>query len=234
MINVLVPSRGRPLRAEAMARSAIETAVDVRVTLIVDADDPELHWYRGIVHEYQADGSHALILRVLEERVGYTGSLNQVSEEILEDLTDRTDILGAFGDDVLFRTAGWDLSVREILSTPGIAYGDDLIHGKNHPSAVFISREIVEALGWLALPATSHQWADDGWKSLGQRAGILRFMPGVILEHMHPAVEKAEWDETYKSVFDSARAESDYNGFKGWLEGGGIEEDLEKLRPALG
>jgi pyruvyltransferase len=33
-----------------------------------------------------------------------------------------------------------------------------------------MSSVIAKALGWLALPATTHQWADDGWKRLGHAA----------------------------------------------------------------
>lgn len=221
-MTILVPSRGRPDRARSMYRSAMDTARGsaggTRVLFIVDADDPTLPAYID----------HGLPMRCLTERVGYTASLNRLAAE----LWDHDDILGAFGDDVLFRTDGWDRLVEQVLATPGIAYGDDRIHGRNHPSAVFMSSSIAKALGWLALPATTHQWADDGWKRLGQELGILRYVPEVVVEHMHPAVEKAEWDETYASVFDSGRAKSDYEGFTGWLESG-LAGDVAKVRAVL-
>lgn len=219
-IAVLVPSRGRPGRAHAMYRSAIDNALGtdrgVEVVVIVDADDPSLP-------EYVNAG---LPLHCLPERVGYTASLNVVAAEV------SADIFGAFGDDVLFRTRGWDQIVERTLQTPGIAYGDDLIHGRSHPSAVFMSAEIVTALGWLALPATTHQWADDGWKRLGQETGLLRFMPDVVVEHMHPAVQKAEWDATYESVFDGDRAKADFDGFTGWVETG-LAADAARVMAAL-
>jgi hypothetical protein len=222
-IVVLVPSRGRPERARAMYRSAMDNAVGPRggteVLLIVDADDPALPGY----------ASHQLPLRVLEEQVGYTASLNAVARE----LWDSVDILGAFGDDVLFRTPGWDRIVEVALQTPAIAYGDDLIHGRNHPSAVWMHSTIAKALGWLALPSTTHQWADDGWKRLGQELGLLRFLPEVVVEHMHPAVGKADWDATYEGVFQSERAKGDYEGFTAWAENGGLAADAVKVRAAL-
>lgn len=221
---LLVPSRGRPARAEAMALSAIGTATDpIEVVLIVDADDPQLDLYRRL------DSYERITLMVLPERIGYTASLNAVAH----DLWDTDTIIGAFGDDVIFRTPGWDAKVRKALATPGIAYGDDLIHGRNHPSAVWMSSAIARALGWLALPATSHQWADDGWKRLGQATEMLRFVEGVIVEHMHPAVGKGAWDETYAGVFEDARAKSDFEGFTAWVEDGGLEADAEKVRRVL-
>ena len=220
---LLVPSRGRPARAATMAMSAIGTATDpVQVILIVDADDPALDEYLKL------DSYEQVTVIVLPERIGYTASLNAVAR----DLWDTDTILGAFGDDVLFQTPGWDRAIREALATPGIAYGDDLVHGAAHPTAVFMSSEIARALGWLALPATTHQWADDGWKRLGQELGLLRFVP-VIVEHLHPAVQKAEWDDTYASVFDSERATADYEGFTAWVENG-LAADAAKVRAALG
>lgn len=216
-IVVLVPSRGRPDRAAAMQRSVLETAAAaVELRFIVDSDDSSLPAYRAA----------GLPLFVLPDRIGYTASLNAVARDLW--FEDR--ILGAFGDDVQFRTPGWDGIVRRTLATPGIAYGDDLIHGANHPSAVFMSTAIARALGWLALPATSHQWADDGWKRLGQETGVLRFMPEVIVEHLHPGVGKADWDDTYRSVFEDERARRDFEGFTGWVESGGLADDAEKVR----
>lgn len=218
---ILVPSRGRPARAARMVDSVRATAVDpVEVLVLVDPDDPALPGYQA--HE-------SLPLLELPEPMGYTKALNYAARLAW----DSHDILGAFGDDVVFRTLGWDDYVRHALATPGLAYGDDLIHGRNHPSAVFMSSSIAKALGWLALPATSHQWADDGWKRLGQVTGTLRYLEGVVLEHEHPAVEKAEWDDTYRAVFESDRAKADYEGFTHWAEKGGLDRDALLVRQVV-
>lgn len=226
MIRILVPTRGRPARAKAMLESALETAAgldDVRIHLLVDDNDPELEAYQALAGE--------LVTVEVGPRVGYTGSLNRAAAALWAD--PGVVILGAFGDDVLFRTPGWDDHVRAALATPGMAYADDKIHGRNHPSAVFMRAELAQALGWLALPVTTHQWADDGWKRLGQATGSLRYMDGVVIEHMHPAVGKAEWDATYEGVFESERAKADYEGFTGWMEGGGLDRDALVVRQVL-
>ncbi len=216
-ICILVPSRGRPKRAATLVRSIRATATQtVGIRVLVDPDDPELSAYRPA-------GLH-----ILPKPMGYTVALNHAARETWDEYS----IVAAFGDDVVFRTPGWDRVVEETLATPGIAYGDDLIHGVNHPSAVFMSSVIAKALGWLALPATSHQWADDGWKRLGQETDTLRFMEGVIVEHEHPAVGKAEWDATYAGVFDDARAKGDFDGFTAWTEAG-LAEDAAKVRTVL-
>lgn len=164
---------------------------------------------------------------------GYVSALNQAAYLFKDD----ADILGAYQDDLLFRSQGWDRRVRETLATPGIAYGDDLLQGEWHPTAIFISTVIVKALGWLALPTTWHQWADDAWKSLGTEAGCLRFMPDVVIEHIHPANGKAEMDPGYERVFGENqgaqdRATSDHDAFYAWLDDG-MAADVAKVRAVL-
>lgn len=216
-IVVFIPSRGRPTGAHRAVDSIRATAPRVAPLVLVDGDDPELDDYRARVPTW-----------VVPPGGRFTGALNSAAAAI----GDGFDVLGAFGDDVVFRTPGWDATLRETLRRPGIAYGDDRIHGVNHPTAVFMSIEVYRALGWLALPATRHQWADDGWKRLGQAAGILRYMPDVILEHMHPAAGKAEWDDGYRRVFDAENAAADHAGFEAWVADG-LAADADRVRAAL-
>jgi hypothetical protein len=199
--------------AEEMAESRVE------VRILVDEDDPSLP-------AYQAFG---LDVFVMPKGLGFSGTLNEAAKSLWHN---PEHILGAFGDDVIFRTPGWDTQIMEALKTPGIAYGDDLIHGVNHPSAVFMSAPIAKALGWLALPASKHQWVDDGWKRLGEATNTLRFVP-IVVEHMHPAVGKAEMDEGYQRVFDGENAKRDYEGFTDWVENGGLHNDTLKVRMAV-
>lgn len=182
---IIVPSRGRPQRAAAMVRSVRETAAGpVDVVVAIDPDD-DVAAYRRAVGE----------VVVLPERVGYSATLNLVAAEADHD------IYGAFGDDVLFRTPAWDKRVRETLVTPGIAYPNDLAHRAGWPTAIFMSRAIRDALGWLSLPTVRHQYADNAWWEIGREAGCLRYMDDVVCEHMHEVYGKAEQDETYREVY---------------------------------
>lgn len=206
-------------------RSAWDTASDTgsyRYVVLVDHDDPTLPRYEALLPD---------VFPVMPG--GYVSALNQAALA----LADQTDIIGAYQDDLLFRTQGWDERVRETLATPGIAYGDDLLQGEWHPTAIFMSAPILRALGWLALPTLRHQWADDVWKALGTAAGCLRFMPDVVIEHIHPAAGKAEMDPGYERVFganDGAQeqATSDYNACQAWLAND-MERDVAAVKAVL-
>lgn len=215
---VIVPSRGRPQRAALMAASVKRTATGpVRVIVGVDPDDPKLDDYRRKVPD----------LLILPERLYYSGVLNAVAREVW----DGDEILGAFGDDVLFRTRGWDAMVTKTLSTPGIAFPNDLAHGAGWPTAVFMSATIARALGYLALPRCRHQYVDNAWKTLGDELGVLRYMPDVVCEHLHPAYKKADMDATYHEVY-GPHAPIDNAAFHSWLEDG-LPDDAERVRAVL-
>jgi hypothetical protein len=51
----------------------------------------------------------------------------------------------------------------------------------------------------------------------------------VIVEHMHPAAGKAEWDEAYRRVNSSAMYEHDSAAFAEWLKRSMVE-DVAKVR----
>jgi len=217
---VIVPSRGRPDRAAAMVRSATETAQgEVRIVVAVDPDDEQLAEYRRVIAD----------LVVLPERLGYSRTLNLLAYQEW----DREDILGAFGDDVLFRTHGWDHKVRKALATPGIAFGDDLAHHESHPTAVWMSTPVAKALGWLAIPDCHHQYVDNAWAEVGRALGILRYLPDVVVEHMHPAYQKAELDDTYRSVYSLPQASIDHANFLAWKETR-LAKDVARVKEALG
>ncbi len=209
---VIVPSRGRPKRAVNMVQSVHDTAsTPVRVVVAVDPDEPHLAEYRRKVRD----------LVVLQERIGYSGTINLIAAENW----DEHDILGAFGDDVLFRTKGWDNRVRETLTVPGLAFPNDLAHRQNWPTAVFMSSVIAKALGYLALPACRHQYVDNAWKRFGDDLGILRYMDDVICEHMHEAYGKAPNDATYREVYSEPQATIDNLAFHRWVDDGRLADE---------
>jgi hypothetical protein len=185
---------------------------------VVDPDDEKLAEYQRTISD----------LLVLPERLGYSGTLNYVARQEW----DEHSILGAFGDDVLFRTQNWDHKVNKALVTPGIAFGDDLAHHAAHPTAVFMSSRVAKALGYLALPDCRHQYVDNAWWEVGTALGILRYLPDVIVEHMHVAYQKAEWDATYHEVYSQPQAGIDHAAFLAW-KADKMAGEVAKAREAL-
>ena len=232
-VVVVVPSRGRPERAMETLRSIRDTQarVSTRSVLVVDRSDPELPRYREMiaslmVGEYRDRPS--LVVLDDDETGNLVKATNTVSLRIAAE--DPRCIIGNLGDDHVIRSPGWDKQVLEALETPGIAYGDDLLQGAHLPTAPFISASIVLALGWYALPTCHHMYIDDAWKTLGQNLGILRFLPDVIIEHVHPAARKVEWDEGYDRA--NASMEQDRLAFEDWKRRF-LALDAANIRPLI-
>jgi hypothetical protein len=187
---VLCPSRGRPDAAGELVAAVQETAAlpDTDVRIIIDEDDPLAHRYRQTVHRSKL---------VTWPRRRLAGTLNHAVMEFAH----TCEVIGFLGDDHRPRTANWDIQVCEALVDPhvGVCYGDDKFQGQNLPTACFWDARMADELGYVCPPGQTHLYLDNFWLELGRAVGI-RYLPDVVIEHMHPAAGKAQWDERYLEV----------------------------------
>ena len=68
----------------------------------------------------------------------------------------------------------------------------------------------------MAPPTLTHLFVDDYWRMLGRTAGCLRYLPDVVVEHVHPFAGKAAMDEGYARVNDHAMYARDHAAFAAW------------------
>lgn len=230
-VVVVIPSRGRPARAYEALAAIRETAqmVSTRAVLVVDADDPAWRTYSLI--GFPLYGPEVSMVTLVGEETGnLVRATNTVSMRIARE--DPTAIIGNLGDDHVMRTPGWDKRIAEALATPGIAYGDDGIQHEELPTAPFISASIVLALGYYALPDVDHMYCDNAWRDVGVQTGTLRYLPDVVIEHVHPAVGKAEWDPGYIRVNAEDAIARDKARYESWREHA-MTTDIGRVRDAL-
>ena len=187
-ILTIVPSRGRPEAVNELIEEFNATTAISNLVIAVDDDDSS---------EYIVPDK--VILEV-NPRMKMNGTLNFIANKYCEDY----DYLVFMGDDHRPRTQDWDLlladSIKDIKH--GIAYGNDLLQGENLPTAVMQDARITRTLGYFSPPKQRHLFLDNFWKDLGTELGTLRYVPEVILEHLHPFAGKSEWDERYVEVND--------------------------------
>jgi len=193
---VLVPTRGRPQSAVRLVEAweKVDT-INAALMFVVDDDDPELAAYRTLMDEgvikrmtvLSAPGQPGITIPLNRAASIYAGSCR---------------VIGFMGDDHLPRTTGWEDRIVEAADTccPRVVYGNDLLQGENLPTAVFMPSKMVRAMGFFAPPVLKHLYADDFWLRLGRDLGALRYLPDVVIEHMHPANGKAAMDDGYRRV----------------------------------
>ena len=214
-ILTIVPSRGRPDSVAELIEEINATAHITNLVIGVDDDDPS---------EYIVPDK--VILEV-NPRMWMNGTLNFIANKYCYDY----DYLVFMGDDHRPRTKGWDeLLAEAIKDVPlGIAYGNDLFQGENLPTAVMLDAKIVRTLGFFSPPQMKHLFLDNFWRDTGKELGTLRYLPDVIIEHMHPYANKTEMDAGYAEVNSTEVQVHDQLAYGHYI----AEEwrkDLEKLR----
>jgi hypothetical protein len=217
---VIVPTRGRPANALRLREAVLETAPGVELRFGVDDDDPALDEYRA-----------AKLPMHVGPRLGMCGTLNALAV----DHAPFRPYLGFLGDDHLPR-GPWAEPICEALEElgTGIVYGNDLFQGPNLPTAVFMTSDIVRSLGYMAPPTLRHLFLDSCWLDWGRALDRIRYLPEVVIEHMHPQAGKAAWDGGYHECNGGAMWEHDETAYAEYKASGQFDADVERIRSAAG
>lgn len=208
---VIVPSRGRPESVKRLVAACADTCT-AKTDLVFgfDDDDPALE---GNIAAAEAAGTR---WESPPWEHGPRKSLTAWTNDLARKYGSGYRALASLGDDHVPRTPGWDsalLAAIDGMGGTGFAYPNDLVRD-DIPEAVVMSSDIVETLGWMANPETSHWFVDNCWADLGKNAGCIAYLPDVIVEHANAASGKAPGDQTN---YDSARSfAADQDAYGHW------------------
>jgi hypothetical protein len=191
---VIVPTRGRPENMARLAESFVGTNAQADLYAVIDKDDPKFDKY--------LDNKDYMCLVSDNQTGGAAKAFNDGAQLLLDSsVFPFYDIFIFFGDDCLPQTLNWDQSLQKaLLGKTGVAYGNDLLQGENLPTHFAVTRDIVERMQGIVPPGIKHLYMDNFVKQLGLDLDCLIYLPEVVLEHLHPVANKAEWDEGYKRV----------------------------------
>lgn len=176
-----------------MWQSAMDTANGaVELCMYLDEDDLKLPEYR--VPRSAETGGHWNLNITIGPRILLSEAWNVAAEKATGDIWMHA------GDDIIFRTPGWDKAVADAFPPDGIAfvYGRDGYQDENLGTHGFVTRRWVDAVGYFMPPYFSSDY-NDLW--LHEVAGMIDrrvYLPDVLIEHMHPIAGKGEWDRTHR------------------------------------
>lgn len=212
-LMVVIPSRGRPGNVARLMQAWRDTgAFEVASCRIdVDADDPEFRGYQALAEELP-EGARIAIGHRWRSLVW---KLNRAARQEQWQWF----ALGFMGDDHLPRTDQWaQRYLAELASMgTGIVYGDDGYQHENTPTQWAMTADIVRALGGRMVSApVEHLYCDDAVRDLGRQANCLRYLPDVMIEHMHPSAGKAERDPQYVRVNSRTQYALDKPAYLRW------------------
>jgi hypothetical protein len=222
---MIVPTRGRPQNARDLYTSWMATVTgNSQLLFVVDEDDPQLESYRT----QMAWMLNAQLL--IGPRLRMVGSLNAAatSQGV------QYKYVGFMGDDHRPRTLGWDTRFIEVLakSPASIVYGNDLLQGEKMATAVAMTSDIIQTLGYMVPSSLVHLCADLVWCEWGKTLGTLTYLDNVVLEHMHPANGKALNDAGYREVNSGEMIKADSEAYYEYMESD-FHTDVAKLRELL-
>lgn len=211
---IVVPSRTRPQNVarliEAWGTTGAFGHADLRID--VDADDPAHPQYLKL------DLPRGVRMATGHRWRPLVWKLNRATRQEC----DRYFALGFMGDDHLPRTGGWAKRYLDELRSmgTGIVYGDDGYQHENTPTQWAMTADIPQALDRRMVPApVEHLYCDDAVRDLGRAAGCLRYLPDVLIEHVHPSARKTETDEQYRRVNSKAQYAKDRPAYQQWADG---------------
>lgn len=218
---MLLPSRGRSKKIEECIDAWRKTSKQSDLLVLLDDDDPELDEYIR----------YADVLYDVGARIKMCPTVNRAIQDHPE-----YKYYGFIGDDHIFRTDGWDKKMIKVIEDRGtgwgIVYGDDKLQGARLATHCVMSGNILDTLGYMAIPGLIHLYMDDFWMHIGANIDKLFYEPNIIIEHMHYSNGKSEEDAQYAEVNSSMVNMNDKMVFDYWKRNDMVT-DVYKLREAI-
>lgn len=232
---IIVPTRNRPQNVAKVEQAWADTdAFDhADLLFVADEDDAMAGGYRDAFRDF-GSATPAMELwsaewKPLVPKLNWAATASRW-------MLSHYFAIGFAGDDHLPRTRGWAARYLEALDDlgTGIVYGDDGYQHERLPTQWAMTADIVRTLGRMVPAPVDHLYCDNAIQDLGVGLNRLRYLPDVLIEHMHPVARKAASDEQYARVNSRAQYRKDGERYVNWLASPyGFAADLEKLRPLL-
>jgi hypothetical protein len=223
---MIVPSRGRPENVAALwqAWQATTTSRDTALLVAVDDDDPTLSGYRQVCDGWGIE-------LVVGPRLRMCPTLNKIAIE----RAPHHFALGFLGDDHRPKSPAWSQRYLDELHDlgTGFVYGNDLLAGERLPTQFALTSDIVQTLGAVAPAPVNHMFVDNQVWDLGHAIGRIRYLPDVIVEHLHPLAQKADMDAGYAEVNHPDAFEADRLIYADWYQHQ-MPADVAKLKALIG
>lgn len=172
----------------------------VEVVFYVDLDDPE-----SLATAVQL-GMSGTVKHVTGERIVLSDMWNAAAAHA------SGEILMMCGDDVVFRTNGWDERVAAAFDAVpdriALVYGNDLIQHELLATHPFIHRSWYDAVGYLVPNGFSCDWCDMWLNEVAIALDRRIYLKDVITEHLHPVVGKSRLDDNHRERLARGRRDN--------------------------
>ncbi len=191
MIAILVPSRGRPEQLKRMIESARKTAYkEVKLFLAISPED-ELAYQsiNGNTRKY-----------IMPDNMPTAHKWNLLAEEAMRNTDNTLFMVGA--DDMVFTTPGWDEAVinhyNALVKQQHVYHLQDSRDKDGTPHPI-MTREYIEAMGYLVPPMFLHWYIDTWTVELAKQLKVFTHLTDYELIHDKPS-DRGLSDETFNRI----------------------------------
>jgi len=201
MISLLIPTRKRTNNVSRLVESIKNTTTDltnIELCFYLDDDDNEsLELVSTIANTISTKAVQGTYIE--SQRTPTFFMQNELSKLCTGPII----FYGA--DDIVFRTKNWDIVINNLFDKYEdkilLAYAPDGFQSGSVPVAThgFIHRNWIDLIGYL-FPNIFNVAYNDTWLTEISELIHRRFyLTDMYIEHMHPAANKAKWDDVYLS-----------------------------------
>jgi hypothetical protein len=193
---VLVATRNRVESLRRLVRSVESTAAEpggVGMVLGIDRDDQESM-------RTAQDLARSATSRIRIVPLEPSGEFNLARMSNTLYAASEEPIVGCFGDDVVFRTQGWDLAVRQEFQEDQsvLLFGDDLLQKGRLATHFFTHRRVHDAFGYYMNEKFRRIYIDTWWDQIYRSQKKIRYRPDLVFEHLHPSLNPEREDELFR------------------------------------
>ena len=217
-ILVIVPSRSNGVGREKNVERFIQhwmLFTEGHSDICVSLDEDDEHYYdryEGVIYTVNPNERFAPKMN--------TAALH---------FKDKYKCIAFFGDDHVIKT-NWETEMLDYFKSNngvGIAYGNDLLQGERLPTAVCMTSNIIDTLGYMIPKTLLHMYADNFWIDLGKATNCIKYFPNIIWEHMHPDIGKATRDKQYN--YAATVVNHDLNAYNTYMSDLSFINDVNKI-----
>ena len=222
-ILVICPSHKRPQAAAELVKSFIDKSGQLADIMIV-CEEGELSTYSDAIKT----DNRVTIAEATPGTRGMVRPLNQFATEAAKTYFSVMFV----GDDHRFRSKNWDKDFIFELNKVPLVYANDLFQRETLPTACAVRSDVIQALGYMALPSLRHLYVDNYWLALGKKIGI-KYCVYLTIEHMHPAAGKGTDDEHYAAVNSNEMYTHDQKEFERFIASEGVAQEVWRYKVYL-
>lgn len=222
-ISLLLPTRQRPEQFKRFYNSAMETADKPGLIEVVAYRDNDDNSYEKV--------DYYNLIWVSGERIVLSEMWNECWKRA------SGDIYGHMGDDIVFRTQGWDTAIKQaIVARPKkicfVWCNDVSPESQRHEFGThgFIHKNWTDTVGRFLPPYFVSDYNDTWLNDIARALGVNTYLHQHITEHMHYSLGKAEKDQNTLDRLarhEKERPQDIYNSEEKRLE---REAEIEALR----